>query len=177
MNAFEDRIRVLEDRLQRLEDDRAIRELLASYGFNADQGRAEAYVAMYAEDGALDLSRGPGAPQKERGSVAADELEHEVVIRFEGHEELRGFITDPDGHKRLEGKCLHFMGNNLKTRIDGDRAVAESYNLTLVRRQNEFVLFNAAVNRWTLRKVDGQWRIQECKRRRPGTAEFGDINL
>jgi hypothetical protein len=177
MNELEDRIRILEDRLQQLEDDRAIRELLASYGFNADQGRAEAYVDMYTEDGALDLSRGAPWAQKEGGSVPDEEREDEVVIRFEGQEALRGFITDPDGHKRLEGRCLHFMGNNLKTRINGEQAVAESYNLTLLRRENEFVLFNAAVNRWTLRKVDGQWRIKECKRRRPGTAEFGDINL
>jgi hypothetical protein len=177
MNELEERIRLLEGRLEELEDDRAIRELLARYGFNADQGRTEAYVDMYTEDGALDLSRGPGQLQKEPGSVAKDEPQHEELVRFEGHDALHGFITDPEGHKRLEGACLHFMGNNLKTRIDGDQAVAESYNLTLLRRGTEFVLFNAAVNRWTLRKVDGEWKIKECKRRRPGTAEFGNINL
>jgi hypothetical protein len=69
------------------------------------------------------------------------------------------------------------MGNNLTTRIDNDSATAESYNLTLIRRGGEFVLYNAALNRWTLKKIDGKWRIKECKRRRPGTKEFNKIHV
>ena len=173
---LESRIHELESRLQELEDDKAIRELLARYGYNADQGRSEAYVNLYTEDGALELSQGPGRLDHGLGpsNPAPD---REVVVRHQGHEELRRFITDPKGHKVIEGNCLHFMGNNLSTRIEGDNAIAESYNMTLVRRGPEFILYNAAINRWTLSKIDGRWRIKECKRRRPGTEEFGNIHV
>jgi hypothetical protein len=164
----------LEERVQELEDDRAIRELLARYGYNADQGRSEAYVNLFTEDGALDITTGPGG----RGAgMEPRSVDREVINRFDGHKALRAFITDPKGHKSIEGNCLHVHGNNLTTHIDGDKAVADSYGITLVRQDAGFLLLTAAANRWTLRKTDGQWRIKECFRRRPGTEEFHKVHV
>jgi hypothetical protein len=171
-----EQLRTLEARLSQLEDDRAIRELLARYGYDADQGHGEAYVSLYTEDGALDLSSGPGRAHHGLGPEPTTPVpDKETVIRHDGHAALRKFITDPKGHKAIEGNCMHLMGNNLKTQISGDNAIAESYNVTLVRRGPEFVLFNAAINRWTLVKRDGKWLIKECFRRRPGTAEYHKV--
>jgi hypothetical protein len=175
MDELEDRLHQLERRVEHLEDDKSIRELIARYGYTADQGWAEAYVNLFARDGALELSRGPGMPDRSELGPNRDFPTAEVVIRFDGHDALRDFITDPDGHKRLEGSCLHFMGNNLTTHIDGDDAVAESYNFTVLRSGTSFTIYNAAINRWTLHKIDGRWRIQECKRRRPGTREYPSV--
>src|SRR6516162_5565016 len=116
MASDENRLRVLEARLQLLEDDKAIREVLARYGYNADQGRDNAYVNLFTEDGVLDLSTGPGRPggnsPENAGKPSPDE---EVVVRYDGHDAIRGFITNPKGHKAIEGQCLHVMGNNLTT--------------------------------------------------------------
>ena len=78
-------------------------------GYNADQGRSEAYVNIYTEDGALEASQGPGRPSLGAQDEGQD-VDQEVVVRYQGHEELRAFITNPEGHKRIEGSCLHFMG-------------------------------------------------------------------
>ena len=100
----------LEKRVQALEDERSLRELLARYAFNADLGRSEAYVALYAEDGAID------------GAHA----------RHEGREELLRFITGK-GHKSIEGRCQHFNCGPDILYIDGDEAVAEGYSFLLLR--------------------------------------------
>jgi SnoaL-like domain len=172
---LQERLNVLEARLHLLEDDKAMRELLARYGYNADQGRSEAYVQLFTEDGALDLTSGPGRVDHGLMPPSGPPPDREVVMRHGGQDALRRFITDSKGHKAIEGNCLHFMGNNLTTEISGDSAIAESYNMTLVRRGAEFILFNAAINRWTLVKRDGKWLIKECFRRRPGTAEFQNV--
>lgn len=148
------RVAALEARLQELEDDRAIRQLLARYGFHADLGRSDAYVELYTEDGAIDS----GASR-----------------RWEGRDDLRQFITNPQGHKSIEGRCLHLQGNNLVTHIQGDAAVAESYSVVLVREDDGLRLFACNVNRWTLRKVEGHWKIRERLIRSPGTGGFTEV--
>lgn len=175
------RVRQLEERLRTLEDDKAIRELLARYGFNADQGRSDDFVALFETDGALEVTlskaRAQGASIAEGDALASagDVPGEDVVVRHEGHAALGAFIRDPKGHKAIEGMSLHLMGNNLVTRIDGDTATAESYNLTIVRRGAQFHVIGAAVNIWHLVKIDGAWRIKENRRRRPGTPGYQSI--
>jgi hypothetical protein len=62
MTNMADRVKELEARIQKIEDDKAIRELLARYGYTADQGRGEAYVELYTDDGVLDMVMGPNVP-------------------------------------------------------------------------------------------------------------------
>src|SRR4029077_15793878 len=96
--------------VKELQDDRAIREVLARYGYNADVCRDEAYVNLYTEDGGIDL----GLPERMR--------------RYEGKAQIREFINDPPSHKDSHyGRRLHVNGNNLVTHIKGDEAVANSY--------------------------------------------------
>ena len=54
------RLEALEARVQELEDERAIRELLARYGYTADTCKDEAFVDLYTEDGTMKLSLRPG---------------------------------------------------------------------------------------------------------------------
>jgi hypothetical protein len=72
---------------------------------------------------------------------------------------------------------LHVMGNNLTTRIDGDQATAESYNLALRRQGSAFFIMNAAANRWTLQKIDGRWKIEEWMLRSPGAQDFNKVHV
>lgn len=164
----EARLAALEARVNHLEDDHAIRELLARYGYNADQGHSEAWVDLFTTDGAFDVA----ALQYVDGDASR---QTDVIMRHEGRDALRDFITDPLSHKAIEGRSLHIMDCNLRTRISGRTATAESYNLTIVREGADMLLFNASINRWTLRKVDGQWRIEECMRRRPAAPGFDRV--
>jgi hypothetical protein len=175
----ETRIAALEARLQELEADRAIRELLSRYGFNADQGRSDAWVALYTDDAVLDIALDPSwqgsvglsdsAPAGDASPPADD------IVRREGHDELRQFILDPRLHKRIEGRSLHLMNANLVTHITGDAATAESYNLTIVRDGSQMQVMNGAINRWELNRVNGRWLIRRCLRRRPGAAGFDQV--
>jgi hypothetical protein len=148
------RITELEARLQRMEDDRAIRELLARYGFNADMGRSDAYVSLYREDGAIDVSG---------------------TQRWEGHAALMDFITDPAGHGGMVGRCLHVQGNNLVTYIDGETAIARSYSIVLMREEEGYHVLTCNANRWRLDKIDGVWHIRERFIRGPGAQEFTKV--
>jgi hypothetical protein len=164
------RIAALEKRVRELEDDRAIRELLARYGYNADLGCSDAWVDLFTPDGAFDVAALKYADG--HASLRAD-----VIVRHEGHDALRAFILDPSSHKAIECRSLHVMDCNLRTRIAGNTATAESYNLTLVREGARTILFNASINRWTLRKMDGRWRVEECMRRRPAAPGFDRVLL
>ncbi|WP_456835903.1 nuclear transport factor 2 family protein [Bradyrhizobium sp. USDA 4509] len=150
----------LEERVQRIEDDKAIRELLARYGFNIDVGRIEAFVDLFTKDGVLNKS------------YPADDFRPESVVRCEGRDALRASMREWKALEQVDGPALHFMGNNLRTQIDGDNAIAEGYNFTVSRRGAEMVIDYVAINRWTLRRTDGQWRIVECIRKRPNTEGY-----
>lgn len=177
---LEGRLAALESKVQVLEDDREIRELLSRYGFNADLGRSAEWVDLWTDDGAFEVAipraweAGIGDQETIDRQDAASTGE-DLVVRHEGREALDRFIRDPDSHKAIEGRSLHIMDNNLVTSVDGDVATAESYNITLVRRGSQMTLFNASINRWTLARVDGAWRIEECTRRRPGAPGFDSV--
>lgn len=144
----------LATRVQELEDDRAIRDVLSRYGYTADTCKDDAFVDLYTADGAIKVA----ASAKAREAFGADEW-----VVYEKTDGIRRFITHPKGHHRPElyGKSMHLQGNNLTTEIDGDEAVASSYQVALVAREDGPSVLSAGNNQWQLRRVDGQWRIKE----------------
>jgi len=155
-----DELEQLRRRVAQLEDERAIRELISRYGHFADLGYEDAWVGQWTEDGVYDLL-----------SVRRDGAGYEGTILFEGRDALYRHIRDPAAHKAMEGRSLHVQDINLVARIDGDDAVAESYSMTLLREGNAMVLRSAGMIRWTLRRVDGHWRILRKTRRPAGDPE------
>jgi SnoaL-like domain len=147
-----DAIRSLEERVARLEDEAAIRDLLSRYGWYADVGEHEKWVQLFAPDGAVHLLGGEPA-----GTFVDDR-------RWEGREALRGYISDPRMHVRIDGRCLHLAGINLRVRLDGDRAVATSGSLVVVQEEEGLVLYGGGMTRWELRRIDGEWTIAERRR-------------
>ena len=155
----------LEQRLQRLEDESALRSLLARYSFNADLARSRAYVALYAPDGAIEIDN-----------------EH----RFEGEENLLlKFITGVT-HRTIEGRCQHVTSGPIAFYIDGDDAEAESYSLVLVKEGDipnavtgltmpDIRVFTANFNHWKFRRIDGAWRIVERRLRPIGSPDASEV--
>jgi hypothetical protein len=148
----QERVEALERRVRTLEDQEKIRECLAVYGFNADLGRSEEYVAGWTADGVYDLDDGP--------------LGGEVAIRE--------MISSPTGfHKlRVENRSQHNV-LNLFIRIEGDTAWAEGYSVVVVREEGESRILLAGYNHWDFVRSGDSWLISRRARREIGGAVWG----
>jgi hypothetical protein len=155
----------LQARVQELEDDRAIRDTLSEYGFHADNCDDDAFVELYTEDGAIKVS----ASAKAREAFGDKEW-----VEWLDKDGVRQFITHPQGHHRPElyGKSMHLQGNNLVTQINGEEAVANSYQVAIVVEDGRPRVLSAGNNRWELRKVSGKWLIKERRGAYLGDGHF-----
>ncbi|TFV57866.1 nuclear transport factor 2 family protein [Mycobacterium sp. PS03-16] len=150
--ADDDRIAALEERLYRLEAERDIQRLIASYGPCVDAANAAGAAELWSQDGSYDVEG----------------------WRMNSRDDVRQMV-DSAGHRELvAGGCCHFLGPTVVT-VDGDDAVALCESLVLVRASeadprrvdraawrnapSEYVVWRAAANHFRLRRVDGRWRI------------------
>jgi SnoaL-like protein len=160
----EDRLAALEARVAALEDEKAIREVLARYGYYADAPLDEEYFSLFTEDCVMDVSSGRGDNPYE-------------VVRWEGLAAMREFLAvrtaaHDDG---FYGRSMHVQGNNLAIRIDGDTAVANGYSFIFHQDGPTLRLLSASLNEWHLRRRDGRWLIQERKRRMAGAPDQAEL--
>jgi SnoaL-like protein len=160
-----ERLEALETRLQELEDERAILQLIGRYGFNADACRDTAFLALWTDDGVMDVAFGEPSERTE--------------LRWAGKDELGEFITDPQRHRRpgFYGRSLHIDNLNTVIHIDGDRAIVNGYSLVLraTSQSPKPVLISAGANEWVLRREDGEWLIEGRRRRDVGDHEMAGL--
>jgi uncharacterized protein (TIGR02246 family) len=126
----------LERRLQRIEDERAIERLIASYGPLVDAGDAEATAQLWASDGSYNVE---GWPMHSRQQVAE-------MVRSDAHQRLIG------------GGCCHFLGPAVVT-VVGDDAVAVCESLLVVHRNDHFAVARGGANHFVLRRIEERWQI------------------
>jgi len=159
------RLEALEARVQELEDERAIRDLLSRYGYTADSCKDEAFVDLYTEDGSMKLSLRPS------------EFTDETIAVWKGRDQIRAFITNPQGHHSpaLYGRSMH-VNDNIVVHIDGDEAVANSYQFAIAVAEPGVKVLSAGNNQWQFRKVDGEWQIKERRGAYLGD-EFFESNM
>ncbi|MGZ4514651.1 MAG: nuclear transport factor 2 family protein [Mycobacterium sp.] len=126
-------------RLRRLEDEREIAKLIASYGPAVDAGDADAAARLWASDGIYDVD---GRRMQGRAGVHA--------------------MVNSSAHQNLIAKgCCHFLGPCVVT-VDGDTAVAVCESLVLVRDDGDgkgYRVWRCTANHFALERIDGQWRI------------------
>ena len=128
----EQRLAELEARLRRIEDERAIERMIASYGPLVDAGAADAVAAMWAPDGVYDVENWL---MTGRDDVAA-------MVRSPGHQD---FITTG---------CAHFLSPAVVT-IHGDVAVAVCESTLLLRRATTYEAIRAGVSHFHLNRATG----------------------
>ncbi|MUL47556.1 nuclear transport factor 2 family protein [Mycobacterium sp. CBMA293] len=126
----EQRLAALEARLQRIEDERAIERMIASYGPLVDAGEAESVAALWADDGVYDVENWL---MKGRNDVAA-------MVRSSGHQD---FITTG---------CTHFLSPAVVT-IHADDAVAVCESTLLLRRGTTYDAVRAGVSYFHLNRA------------------------
>jgi hypothetical protein len=132
----DDRIDALERRLRRLEDERAIERMIASYGPLVDAGAADATAELWAIDGTYDVE---DWPMRSRDDVAA-------MVRSDAHQKL------------ISRGCCHFLGPVVAT-VDGDTAVAVCESALFVKDTKGFHVYRAGANHFRLHRRDGRWQI------------------
>jgi hypothetical protein len=144
----------IERRLALLEDERAIRDLLARYSFFADLQYQERYVNVFAEDGVFDLPSG----------------------RFEGRHSLFHDFVISRVMDRWPGRMQHWPVGPMLFTIDGDRAEAKGYSIVVGRNEGgENVVRSISANAWKFVRVDGEWLIQERLLRPCGSTEQAHV--
>ena len=132
-----DRLAEIERRLKKLEDERDIAQLIASYGPLVDAGDARQAAALWTTDGVYDVG---------------DWL-------MNGRDEVAAMICS-DAHQGLIARgCCHFFGPPVIT-VDGDDAVAVCESTLLVRRDTGgYGVARAGVHLLRLRRESDRWRI------------------
>ncbi len=123
-------------RLRRLEDERDIERLIASYGPAVDAGDADAAAGLWASDGAYDVD----------GWL------------MEGREAVHAMVSSQAHQKLVTKGCCHFLGPCVVT-VTGDSAVAVCESLVLVRDGDGYRVWRCTANHFALRRIDGRWRI------------------
>ena len=150
-----DTLETLARRLERLEDERDITRLIASYGPLVDSGDADAVAALWAPDGTYDTG---DWTMSSRDDVAA-------MVRSDEHQ---GLITRG---------CCHFFGPPAVT-VDGDDAVAVCQSMLLVRRREAhgYQVARAGVHVIRLRRAGHGWEITgRTARQLDGSGHAADL--
>ncbi|MGE2735057.1 nuclear transport factor 2 family protein [Mycolicibacterium vaccae] len=153
-----DRLAALEERLDRLQAERDIARLIASYGPCVDAADAAAAAQLWAEDGTYDVEG----------------------WQMAGRDDVRSMVASKGHRDLVDGGCSHFLGPAVVT-VDGDDAVALCESLVLLRAAHadpdrvdrsgwrsapsEYVVWRAAANHFRLRRIDGAWQITARKSR------------
>ncbi len=126
----------LAERLRRIEDEREIERMIASYGPLIDAGEADAAADLWAVDGTYDVE---GWSMRSRDDVAA--------------------MVRSDAHQGLIGRgCCHFLGPAVVT-VDGDDGVAVCESALLVKGTKGLAVYRAGANHFRLHRRDGRWQI------------------
>lgn len=144
----------LVQRLRRLEDERDIARIIASYGPLVDAGDAERAAGLWAVDGTYDVG---DWFMGSRDEVAA-------MVRSDEHQGL------------IARGCCHFFGPPVVT-VRGDDAVAVCESTLVVRRESGgYTVARAGVHLIRLRRELQGWRIvSRAARQLDGTQAARDF--
>jgi hypothetical protein len=137
------RLLELERRLRAAEDRLEILDLLNTYGPLVDSGESEAAARLWVPGGGYSFSGGASGGTR---MEVPDEMV--AVYESEGHQGL------------VRTGCSHFTGTP-KIRIDGDRATAIGYSFVILKEDDRWFVWRAAINEWTLVRTEDGWRIEE----------------
>ena len=134
----EDQIAALSRRVQALEDNVAICQLIATYGPAVDSQSEQALAELWSQDGVYDPS----------GTRA-----------YENRAEVGGLVYREPHLSYLQAGCAHVLSLPLVA-VDGDTAVAVNHSRVYLRDGASWRLERVSANRWELDRVDGVWQVR-----------------
>lgn len=140
---IEARLAAMEARLRKAEDQLEILNLLNTYGPLVDSATAQPAGELWVEGGGYSFTLPEGGDKR---LVAPDEIAG--MYGWPGHLDL------------VKTGCAHLTATP-KISVKGDEAEAVGYSVVILREEDRWFLWRAAVNHWTLRRTDAGWRIVE----------------
>ncbi len=145
---MDDKLGLLEERLQRVEDEHAIVQNIYTYCASLDQRRQAEWLDCFTEDAVLSFE--PSAKVAEvRGRV-----------RLEGRQQLSDFFVATEERARASSP-KHVTVNSI-VRVSGDEASAESTIVLFIDAGGVPELVSTGRYRDRLRRcADGRWRFCE----------------
>ena len=153
------RLLELEERLQRLEDEREITQLIARYGPLVDSGSADDVAELWTEQGEYDVD----------------------AMHLRGHEELAAMVGSRAHQGLIHAGSAHFLGP-VVVRLHGDEAVAVCYSLLVVNAPTDdkpaggFVVRRSTAHHWELSRTPAGWRTtRRTSRLLDGREEARDL--
>lgn len=141
-------------RIQRLEDEAEIRNLLNRYGLGTDGGDADATAQIFAEDCHIDI---------------------DGVAFMEGRDQARGIVASPL-HQEIMPNCAHVMGPFHIT-WEGETAIATGYATVYLREGETVKIWRQSYGRWELVKRDGRWQVLKRTSRSTGRDDCQELLL
>ena len=136
MTDLEATVAALQARVQHLDDQAAIYQLIANYGPAADSGWSEMAASLWTEDGIYDAQVGA----------------------WQGRRAIAGMI-DGDTHQGyIHAGCAHVLTMPYIT-IDGDTAVATCYGQLFRNDGENFRIWRVTATRWELQRGTDGWHI------------------
>jgi ketosteroid isomerase-like protein len=133
----EDQIADLARRVQALEDQLAIYQLIATYGPAVDSQSALAVGELWSEDGVYDPSG---------------------VNPYAGRAAVEGLVYGEPHLSYLQAGCAHVLSLP-HVAVDGDTAVAVNHSRVYLRDGTSWRLERVSANPWELERADGAWRV------------------
>jgi len=139
----EARFAALETRCRKAEDHLEILNLLNTYGPLVDSATA-----------------GPAADLWQAGGGYSFTLPDGGTRRLSAPEEIAEMYGWPGHLELVNTGCAHLTATP-KITVDGDAAQAVGYSVVVLKEEDRWFLWRAAVNHWTLARTEGGWRIVE----------------
>lgn len=139
----EQRLAALEARLRKAEDHLEILNLLNTYGPLVDSATAEPAGKLWVAGGGYNFTVPDGGTK-----------------RLEAPDEIAGMYSWPGHLDLVNTGCAHLTATP-KISVHGDAAEAVGYSVVILREEDRWFLWRAAVNHWTLRRTAEGWRIVE----------------
>jgi hypothetical protein len=159
-SSLENRLRNLEERLKLLEDERAIRQLINSYGPAVDSGNSAAAADLWTDNGVYDYKMSVNE------QVVAQQLDKQGIAD----------MLEARLHQTLihEG-AAHTLGPAY-IEIRGDKAIATNYSVIFRRIGMSVTVYRVAANRWELSRTAAGWRADKrVNRLLDGSAETREL--
>jgi ketosteroid isomerase-like protein len=140
----------ISQRLDRVESELAIRNLVARYGMAVDCGDARTAASLHTQDCVYEVAA-PGIGRE-------DSARHKgASLLMEGRPAIVDMVAGA-GHQALLPNCAHTVGP-LQVQVDGNHASATGYSRLYHTDGESTRLMRLGFNRWTLAREAGNWRI------------------
>lgn len=156
-------MRALDKRIEAIEAELAIRNVIARYGLAAYCGDFDTALACHTVDAAYIVSN-PDAGRE--GCSGAD-------LELRGHDAIAQMLSSKR-HQSLLPNCAHTVGP-LVVEVNGDRAKVLGYSRVYNMKDSQPKLMRLAFNRWDMTHEDGSWKIARRESRVMGETAAQDM--